>query len=294
MIALLSVSVFAASVAEAARLGGGRSTGMQRSQITRSAPVQQAQQVPAQQPVQQPAQQPQRSGPGWGGVAAGVAAGAATGYLASKMMEPGAAGASAVAEAPVEKSGGIPWGWILALGAIAFLGARMLTRRKEQMAAPARLSPAGVPAFDAQNGERKVFRMGEGMSAAPVANVSGRLPDGTETAAFLRQARASFQHIQALNAPEQMEEVRKYLTPELFEELKAEIGANRDVAEFHDLQVDLLDSSREAGRLVASVRFSGRVSENLNAPAVPFAEIWHFVRPSETDPRWVLAGIEQV
>lgn len=296
MIALLSVSMLAANVAEAARLGGGRSTGMQRSQITRSAPVRQAQQAPVQAPVQQPAQQPQRSGPGWGGVAAGVAAGAATGYLASKMMEPGAAGASAVAEAPVEKSsGGIPWGWIIALGAIAFLGARMLTRRKEQVAAPASLRPAGVPEFDAQNGERKVFRMGEGMSAAPAAaNVSGRLPDGTDTAAFLRQARASFQHIQALNSPEQMEEVRKYLTPELFEELKAEIGANREVAEFHDLQVDLLDSSREAGRLVASVRFSGRVSESLNAPAVAFAEIWHFVRPSETDPRWVLAGIEQI
>ncbi len=296
MIALLSVSVFAASVAEAARMGGGRSTGMQRSQITRSAPQSPAQQISPQQPVQQPAQQPQRSGPGWGGVAAGVAAGAATGYLVSKAMEPGAAGASAVAQAaPVEQpGGGIPWGWILALGAVAFLGARMLTRRRAQPV-PAGLSSAGgAPGFDQPNGERKVFRMGEGMSAAPVANVSGRLPDGTETAAFLRQARASFQHIQALNSPEQMEEVRKYLTPELFEELKADIGVNRDVAEFHDLQVDLLDSSREGGRLVASVRFSGRVSETLNAPAVPFAEVWHFVRPSETDPRWVLAGIEQV
>ena len=71
-------------------------------------------------------------------------------------------------------------------------------------------------------------------------------------------------------------------------------GANREVAEFIDLQADLLDSSRENGQLVASVRFSGRVSESLNAPAVPFAEIWHFVRPGENDPRWVLAGIEQI
>ncbi|MDR3410501.1 MAG: Tim44-like domain-containing protein [Formivibrio sp.] len=294
MVALLCISVFAANVAEAARLGGGRSFGMQRSQITRSAPVQPA---PSYQQAPQPAQQPQRSGPGWGGVAAGVAAGAATGYLASKMMEPGAASASSVAQTgPVGQSqgGGIPWGWILLLGGIALLGARMMTRRASQVISPAQYGSAGGAAFDPQNGERKVFRMGDGMSAAPVGNVSGRLPDGTETAPFLRQARASFQHIQSLNSPDQMEEVRKYLTPELFEELKAEIGMNRDVAEFHDLQADLLDSSHEQGRLVASVRFSGRVSENLNAPALPFAEVWHFVHPSETDPRWVLAGIEQV
>lgn len=293
MVALLSASLFVAHVAEAARLGGGRSAGMQRSQITRSAPQRQAQQVP---PQQQPAQQLQRSGPGWGGVAAGVAAGAATGYLLNEAMKPDAAAASPAATQPApaqQQGGGIPWGWIIALGAIAFLGARMLTRRRAQPASPA-LSPAGAPvSFDAQSGERKVFRMGEGMSAAPVAN-TGRLPDGTEAAAFLRQARASFQHIQSLNSPEQMEEVRKYLSPELFDALKAEIGANREVAEFIDLQADLLDSSRENGQLVASVRFSGRVSESLNAPAVPFAEIWHFVRPGENDPRWVLAGIEQI
>lgn len=293
MIALLSVSMFAAGVAEAARMGGGRSTGMQRSQITRSAPVRQAQQTPPQQPTQ-PAQQPQRSGPGWGGVAAGVAAGAATGYLVSQAMDSGNASAPVAEEvAPGQQQGGIPWGWILALGAIAFLGARMLTRARAQpVGANMRSVSGSAPA--GQNDERKVFRMGEGMAAAPVANVNGRLPDGTETAAFLRQVKATFQHIQSLNSPEQLEEVRKYLTPELFEALKAEISANREVAEFQDLQAELLDSSREDGRLVASVRFSGRVSESLNAPAVPFAEAWHFVRPSENDPRWVLAGIEQL
>src|SRR5471032_2147424 len=156
MIALLSVSVFAANVAEAAGLGGGRSTGMQRSQITRSAPVSPAQQIAPQQPTQQPGQQPQRSGPGWGGVAAGVAAGAETGYLASKMMEPNAAGASSMAQAaPAEQpGGGIPWGWILALGALAFFGARMLTRRRAQQASAAGLSPAGMPAMGQPDGER--------------------------------------------------------------------------------------------------------------------------------------------
>ena len=288
MVALLSVAVIAANMAEAARLGGGRSYGMQRSFVSRSAPTR-----VAPQPVPPPAQQPQRSGPGWGGVAAGVAAGAATGYLVSKAMQPDAVNASGVIQSsPVEQqSGGIPWGMILALCGVAFLGARMLTRNRAQPVSASGFNAAGV---QTQAAERKVFRMGEGMNPGAVPNVSGRLPDGTEAPAFLRQARASFQHIQSLNSPEQMEEVRKYLTPELFDVLKSEIGSNREVAEFHDLNADLLDSSHEAGHLVASVRFSGRVSESLNAPAVPFSEIWHFMRPSETDPRWVLAGIEQV
>lgn len=289
MVALLSFAVIAANVAEAARFGGGRSTGMQRS-FSRSAPPRVTPQ-PAQPPVQQPAQ-PQRSGPGWGGVAAGVAAGAATGYLVNKAMQPDAVDASGITQSsPVEQqSGGMPWGMILLLCGVAFLGARMLTRNRAQ---PASASGFNASTSQLQSGERKVFRMGEGMNPGAVPNVSGRLPDGTEAPAFLRQARASFQHIQSLNSPDQMEEVRKYLTPELFEALKLEIGNNREIAEFHDLNADLLDSSHEAGHLVASVRFSGRVSESLNAPAVPFAEIWHFMRPSETDPRWVLAGIEQ-
>lgn len=298
-IALLSVSLFVAGTADAARMGSGRSSGMKRNITTQSAPQRQAQQVPPQQqtaPQTAPQTAQQQSGPGWGGVAAGVAAGAATGYLVSKAMEPnGQAAASQAAVAPQQRSSGIPWGTILLLGGLGLLGAMWLSRRNASNRAtpvPAGMAPSAAGSQQADS--QKVFRVGEGLTAAPAAAQSGRLPDGTETAAFLRQVRASFQHIQSLNSPEQLEEVRKYLTPDLFEELKAEISANREVAEFHDLQADLLDASGTDGRLVASVRFSGRVSESLNAPAAPFAEVWHFVRPSENDPRWVLAGIEQL
>jgi predicted lipid-binding transport protein (Tim44 family) len=181
---------------------------------------------------------------------------------------------------------------ILLLGGLAVVGAMMLLRRRPQPASP--YVPAGVPAGMAPQADRKVYRVGEGMSfnTAPASSMT-RLPDGTETAAFLRQVRASFMHIQSLNSPEQVEEVRRYLTPELFESLKAEIAANRELAEFPELNVDLLDAVVEGDKTVASVRFTGKVSESLHAPATPFAEIWHFVRPVSGDPRWVLAGIQQ-
>lgn len=290
-IALLSMSFLTAGFVEAARLGGGRSTGMQRSQVTRSAPPRQAApQAPVQQAPQQA--QPQRSGPGWGGVAAGAAAGAVGGYMLGQAMsdKPGQGAPQASATAPFERQqSSTPWGWILLLGGLGVLGAMFFLRRNAQPArGPAYAAPAGANAGQ----DRKVFRMGEGMSAAPAAAIT-RLPDGTEAAAFLRQARASFAHIQSLNSPEQLEEVRRYLTPQLFDELKLEISANREVAEFSDLNLDLLAAEQDGEQMVASVRFSGRVSESLHAPAVPFAEIWHFVRPVVGDPRWVLAGIQQ-
>ena len=285
MIALLSVTFLASGFVEAARIGGGRSAGMQRSQITRSAPPRQ-QAVPPQQ-APQPAAQPQRSGPGWGGVAAGAAAGAVGGYMLGRAMDGNQASGAMAQSQP----SGIPWGMILLLGGLAVVGAMMLSRRRPQPASPY-VANGAAPAFDATQ-ERKVFRLGEGGgSAAPVSTLT-RLPDGTETAAFLRQARASFMHIQSLNSPEQVEEVRRYMTAELFDALKSEIAANRELAEFSELNVDLLDAVIEGGNTVASVRFSGRVSESLHAPAVSFVEIWHFTRPSVGDPRWVLAGIQQ-
>lgn len=132
MVALLAVSLFAANIAEAARFGGGRSSGMRRSTVTRAAPQPAPQQAQPQTAPQQAPAQGQRSGPGWGGVAAGVAAGAATGYLVSKAMEPDApvANASDVAmeQAPMaatrQQGGGIPWMWILLLIGATIMGAR--------------------------------------------------------------------------------------------------------------------------------------------------------------------------
>ncbi len=224
------------------------------------------------------------------GAAVGAAVGAAGGYMLGKSMN-----ASGAAQS---ESSSFPWGWLLLLGALT-IGGIMLLRRRTQ-SAYGQPAPAGAAASAAnwqstpQPQSDRVFRIGEGAVSAPAAMTqSGRLPDGTETAAFLRQARASFLHMQALNSPEQLEELRKYLTPELFNELKGEIAVNRDLAEFPELQVELADTGNDNGQLYASARFYGRVSEALNAAPMPFEEIWHFVKPRADDPRWLLAGIQQ-
>ncbi|GHD63504.1 transporter [Jeongeupia chitinilytica] len=285
LLGLLTISLFASPIAEAKRIGGGRSTGMQRSTAPKQAPQAPMQQA-APAPAQTPAQQPARSGVGT--ALAGAAVGAAGGYMLGKAMN-----ASGAAES---QGSSFPWGWILLLGGLTVAGVMFMRRRAQ--AAPAAYAPAaaGGPNWQTQptSQPERVFRLGEGISgnAAPAQAIT-RLPDGTESAAFLRQARASFLHMQALNSPEQLEELRNYLTPEMFTSLQAEIGSNQDLAEFPELQVELIDAGEDNGQLVASARFYGKVSESLGAPAVPFAEVWHFVKLKPNDPRWVLAGIQQ-
>ncbi len=280
-IAVLALAIAITGPAQAARLGGGRSAGMQRSQITRSAP---APQTPAQP---QPQQQPQRSVlvP----ALAGAAVGAAAGYALAKNGEHASA-------ASAEQGGSsLPWGWLILLGGLTLAGFMFLRRRERPVVDPypeTRPVPGWNDSRLNTQGNQKVYRIGEGLmqngQGAPAS-----LPDGTDTQAFLRHAKASFQHLQAMNSPEQLDELRKYLTPELFNELQSEIAANREIADFPSLNIDLLDIADEPGRVLASVRFKGQVSEYVNAPVQPFEEIWHFTKQKAPSTRWLLAGIEQ-
>ena len=301
MVVMMSTTLFAANIAEAKRVGSGRSGGMQRQ----AAPAPQRNNVQQQQAPQQPMAPAQKSGGMgmMGGVLGGLAAGSLLGYMFGSNNASGAA----------QGEGGVPWGTLLLLGALTAGGVMWMRRRKSAVAAQPHngMAYAGTPAqpFPAQAPAQqdRVFRIGEGAGSAAPAATGGlfggasaapsapltRLPDGTEVAAFLRQARASFMHMQSLNSPSQAEEMRRYMTPELFADLKDEIGSNTDLAEFPELNLNLLEAVNEGGRMIASVEFTGRVSESLHAAPVPFREIWHFVRPMGSDPRWLLAGIQQ-
>lgn len=307
---LVAATMVTAPLAEAARLGGGKSSGMSRS-YSRPAPTQNYSRpaAPAPQPqYQQPAPQPQRSGPGWGGVAAGAAAGAAAGYMLGQSGNHGAVqgapgvaagGAAGYAVAPAPQSS-FPWGMVLLLGGLTIAGYMFFRRKTQQENKPAYSGNIGgafgnnAPAADASAG--RVFRIGEGaMPAAAAPLVGDRLPDGTETVSFLRQAKASFMHLQTMNSADSVDELRKYLTPEMFESIKADVAANKDTAEFPNLQAEVVEVATEGDKYVASVRFHGMVSESVNAPEQPFEELWHFIKPTAPGSlKWLVAGIQQI
>ncbi len=314
MAALLMATLVAAPIAEAKRAGGGKSHGMSRSSST-SQSYQQPRQAT---PTQQQTTTPQKSGPGVGSMVAAGVAGAAVGAVAANALaddkNPTATEQQAAEQAQQEEKGGIPsWLWVLLAAAIAFFVFRKLGAKKKLAAnnpyAPNNSGqnnfgrPSSPQSTARQSGDNtNIFGQSVAGGAATQApfgaasmNSGNQLPDGTEPAAFLRIARQRFNHIQSINSASNVEEIRRYLTPELYNSMYSDIVANQDqdVAEFSNLNAMVVESTTENGQYVVSVRFTGTVSEDLNSLPQPFTEIWHFVKPAGSQQDWVVAGIQQ-
>ena len=314
MTALLMATLVAAPIAEAKRAGGGKSHGMSRSSST-SQSYQQPRQAT---PTQQQTTTPQKSSPGVGSMVAAGVAGAAVGAVAANALaddkNPTATEQQAAEQAQQEEKGGIPsWLWVLLAAAIAFFVFRKLGAKKKLAANnPYAPNNGGQNNFGRQTPPQANARQtgdntnifgqsvaGGAATQAPFGGASmsngNQLPDGTEPAAFLRVARQRFNHIQSVNSASNVEEIRRYLTPELFNSMYQDIMANQDqdVAEFSNLNAMVADTATENGQYVVSVRFTGTVSEDLNSLPQPFTEIWHFVKPAGSQQDWVVAGIQQ-
>ncbi len=314
MAALLMATLVAAPIAEAKRAGGGKSHGMSRSSST-SQSYQQPRQAT---PTQQQTTTPQKSSPGVGSMVAAGVAGAAVGAVAANALaddkNPTATEQQTAEQAQQEEKGGIPsWLWVLLAAAIAFFVFRKLGAKKKLAANnPYAPNNGGQNNFGRQTPPQANARQtgdntnifgqsvaGGAATQAPFGGASmsngNQLPDGTEPAAFLRVARQRFNHIQSVNSASNVEEIRRYLTPELFNSMYQDIMANQDqdVAEFSNLNAMVADTATENGQYVVSVRFTGTVSEDLNSLPQPFTEIWHFVKPAGSQQDWVVAGIQQ-
>src|SRR6185295_5934121 len=204
--------------ADARRIGGGRSLGAQRSVTAppASTPAKPAQNqaAPQQNPQAQPAAQP---GSRWGmlgGILGGLAIGGLLGYL----------------------FGGNGLLGLLLLGLLAVgigFALRAALRRREE-ARPMQL--AGMLS------ETVIAQPQAGAPAAAAASV--RVPAGFDMTGFLRTAKMQFIRLQAANDSGRIDEIRDFTTPEMFEELRAEIqgGQQTDVIA---LNADLLELAQE-------------------------------------------------
>ncbi|RZF55707.1 Tim44 domain-containing protein [Acinetobacter halotolerans] len=325
MAALLMATLVAAPLAEAKRAGGGKSHGMSRSNSSSQSYQQPRQATPPAQQQAAPTAAPQKAGPGVGGMVAAGVAGAALGAVAANAMaddkDPSQTEQQAVA-AEEEKQGLPSWIWVLLAAAAAFFVFRRLGAKKK-LAADNPYAPnnSGRNNFSRQTTSQPTARQtgdntnifgqsvgggaatqapfGNAPTQAPFGSAStsngNQLPDGTEPAAFLRTARQRFNHIQSVNNANNIQEIRRYLSPELYSSMYSDIMANQDqdVAEFSNLNAMVVESSTENGQYVVSVRFTGTVSEDLNSLPQPFTEIWHFVKPAGSQQDWVVAGIQQ-
>ena len=128
---------------------------------------------------------------------------------------------------------------------------------------------------------------------APAANV----PEGFDVAGFLRGAKLNFMKLQLANDSGNLDELREFTTPELFEELSGEVrerGAQNQQTDVMALNADLLEVVTEGDRHWASVRFSGSIRETPGSAPEGFEEVWNLAKPVDGSIGWLLAGIQQM
>ena len=135
---------------------------------------------------------------------------------------------------------------------------------------------------------------GLGATAQPAASP---IPADFDTAAFVRNAKSQFLALQAANDARDLDRLRDYLTPEMFEVVREEIlerGTQPQRTEVFGLEGQVLEVAQESDRYIVSVRFTGSVREQTGAAPEPLDEVWHLAKPRWGNGGWVIAGIQQV
>jgi predicted lipid-binding transport protein (Tim44 family) len=290
--------------ADAKRLGGGSSSGMQRNMPAKSAPdavparpATPAAATPATPAT--PAAVPKRN---WMGPLAGLAAGLGIAALMSHLGM-GAAFGNFLTMA------------LLAL--VAFFVIRFLMNRfaggmgGSKPAFAGMGAPGGMGAFNnAPDSAPKnnMFRSAEPSSTiTPFQNPTpaslntntatrNHVPADFDSPGFERIAKMIFIRMQTANDAADLNDLRNFTTPEMFASIRLELQERGPVKQETDVvKVDaqVLDVATEAERQIVSVRFHGMIREEKDAVAAPFDEVWHLVKPQDDSRSWAIAGIEQ-
>lgn len=303
-IVAVTVAAFAlADLADAAKLGGGRSLGAQRQSVAPRAATPPAATPPAaaSQPVMPaqpgatlpakpatPAAVPQPSGMSrWLGPIAGLAAGLGLAALLSHFgLSEGFASLMLIA--------------LLAIAAVVVV--RMLLARRAAARKPLAYAtaPSAAPtpaAFDATRAGPwgSPQRVEPVLGPAPMAAPARRIPAGFDAAAFARHAKAQFLRLQAAHDAGDRATLAEVLTPEMLAEVTRDLaaGAPRTATEFVTLDAEVLEAVTEGDRHWASIRFSGVLREGDAAATSTFDEVWNLTKPVAGASGWLLAGIQQ-
>mgnify|MGYP001764090098 CR=1 FL=1 len=304
-LAVTSALAVAPAVSEAKRLGGGSSSGMQRS-MPPPAPAKPAPQQAA----------PQQASPATAGAPAAAAA-------KRNWMGPiaGLAAGLGIAALMSHLGLGEAFGNFLMLAllvVLAIVAVRFFLRRAGSPAAQReQLAPAGAPPVQAdwhKPAEAPVVARSGAPSAdgallsadgstrlAPMPGstvasvVPSTLPAGFDAEGFSRLAKMIFIRMQAANDAGDLNDLRSFTTPEMFAVVRLDLqerGAKPQTTDVVQVDADVLDVNQEGDRQIVSVRFHGKIREEVDAPVEDFDEIWHLQRWGDAT-GWAIAGIQQ-
>ncbi len=303
--------------ADAKRLGGGKSTGMQRDMPSRTAP-----EAPAGKPAT-PAGGQNPGTPAGQQAAAPAAgmAGAAAAPAKRSWLGPIAGIAAGLGLVALMSHLGLGEGFanfmlILLVVVAGFFLVRFLLRRfgpqqpqpalktatsglgsSGQVAWPAGGSSSAGAAPAAPVEAPPVPEVAEAATPAQPAVAKAFVPAAFDSPAFERVAKMIFIRMQAANDARDLNDLRSFTTPEMFASAALDIQ-ERSGAEQHTevvrVEAQVLDVSQDEQQQIVSVRFHGEVREEAGAAATPFNEVWHMVKPLDDSRSWAVAGIEQM
>jgi predicted lipid-binding transport protein (Tim44 family) len=284
---LLTFAIGAADV-EAKRLGGARSSGVQRQSTEPATPPAQSGTpgspstagAPAQAAAAAPATAAATAKRSWAGPLTGLAAGLGLAALASYLGF-GEALANLMLIA------------LVAMALLAIIGF-VLRRRAAGGGLPVTAGGASI-AGRSVVGSRIGAALG-GISTTRPTGVAA-IPTGFDAGAFALSAKAQFVALQSANDAADLQRLRDYLTPRMFEVVRDEVQARGGAAqhtEVFGLDAKVVEVAEEHGQHVVSVRFTGRVREQAGSVPEDLDEIWHLTKPRTGPHGWVVAGIQLV
>jgi predicted lipid-binding transport protein (Tim44 family) len=276
----------AADIADARRLGGGRSFGAQRQMTpapstpnaTPNAPNAAAPSVAPRAAAPAPAAAPAASGMSrWLGPIAGIAAGLG---LAALLAHFGLSEAFASFLLLA----------LIVVGALLlvrfFLARRNPVPRMQYAGTPNRVEPQigrTVSAYE------PVMQGGRGMPAA------NRFPPGFDAAAFAEQAKEQFRRLQAAYDQADRKALADVMTPEMLADVESDLAkrTSHEATVIDRLDAEVMDVSTEGRQHWMSVRFTGLLREDGTLLPKEFEETWNLVKPVDDSSGWMLAGIQQ-
>ncbi|EOX4933835.1 Tim44 domain-containing protein [Vibrio alginolyticus] len=283
IVALLMFTVAVTPIAEAKKFGGSKSFG--KSYKTAPAPKQQQQNTNTVGKDQTTKSSSKK----------GLMGGLLGGLLAGGLLAAFFGGAFE----------GIQFMDILIIGLIAFvifklmrgmLGAKQgsMNQHRQQPAFGGNASKFEQP--NMQNFEQQPNTNNGGFGGfGAQTDVSHNYPPGFDQAAFINGSREHYRILQGAWNHNQLETIEEYVSPSLFEDLKAE-RAKLDGEQHTDVMyvdAEIVRADYDANKAQLSLQFSGRYRDTVEGVEEEIEDIWHLERDlTAPNAPWLIVGIQ--
>jgi len=265
---LVAMMAFASVSAEASkRMGGGKSTGQQSSNVSKKQAA-----PPAQATPQTAAPAPSRP---WGAMLGGLAAGLGLAWLASSLGMGEAFGNIMMA---------------LLIGAVV-LGAIGWFMRRRMMASSPDLAYQGAsPVVD-----QPTRFQGGSMIGSALATNTWTIPAGFDVVGFESAAKQNFILLQGAWDRADITTLSNMMTDGMLKEIQQQLASRDATQEYRtaviSLTVKLLGIEETDANYMASVEFTGTIQDTVGTEAEAFEEVWNMSK-SKSAGGWLLAGIQ--